>query len=129
MEDLVLQMNEDGSAEFMEDPTEVLAEEYSHTANLAEILDDSILGELSSELGSSFEDDLESRSEWEEALTKGLGLLGINYEDRDEPFVWGQPESHTSNLRVGDPVSSTSIQGNVTSGWSCTDCLHWRRDS
>ena len=63
MEDLVLQMNEDGSAEFMEDPTEVLAEEYSHTANLAEILDDSILGELSSELGSSFEDDLESRSE------------------------------------------------------------------
>ena len=66
IEDLVLRMNEDGSAEFMdEDPTEVLAEEYSHTANLAEILDDSILGELSSELGSSFEDDLESRGGWE----------------------------------------------------------------
>ena len=95
IEDLVLRMNEDGSAEFMdEDPTEVLAEEYSHTANLAEILDDSILGELSSELGSSFEDDLESRAEWEEALTKGLGLLGINYEDRDEPFAGATGVTH-----------------------------------
>ena len=81
-------MNEDGSAEFLEsDPTEVLADEYSHTANLAEILDDSILGSLASDLGASFDDDMESRSEWEEALTKGLGLLGINYEERDEPFA------------------------------------------
>lgn len=95
LEDMVLRMNEDGSAEFLEeDSTEVLAEEYSHTANLAEILDDSVLGELSSELGSSFEDDLESRSEWEEALTKGLGLLGINYEERDEPFAGATGVTH-----------------------------------
>ena len=124
MEDLVLQMNEDGSAEFMEDPTEVLAEEYSHTANLAEILDDSILGELSSELGSSFEDDLESRSEWEEALTKGLGLLGINYEDRDEPFAGAtgvthplisesvtqfQAQAYKEMLPAGGPVRTVCI--------------------
>jgi len=71
LEDMILQMNEDGSADFLDaDPTEVLTEEYSHTANLAEILDDSILGSLSSDLGASFDDDMESRSEWEEALTK-----------------------------------------------------------
>ena len=95
LEDMVLQMNEDGSAEFLEsDPTEVLAEEYSHTANLAEILDDSILGSLASDLGASFDDDMESRSEWEEALTKGLGLLGINYEERDEPFAGATGVTH-----------------------------------
>ena len=95
LEDMVLQMNEDGSAEFLEsDPTEVLTEEYSHTANLAEILDDSILGSLASDLGASFDDDMESRSEWEEALTKGLGLLGINYEERDEPFAGATGVTH-----------------------------------
>lgn len=95
LEDMVLQMNEDGSAEFLEsDPTEVLADEYSHTANLAEILDDSILGSLASDLGASFDDDMESRSEWEEALTKGLGLLGINYEERDEPFAGATGVTH-----------------------------------
>lgn len=95
LEDMVLQMNEDGSAEFLEsNPTEVLTEEYSHTANLAEILDDSILGSLASDLGASFDDDMESRSEWEEALTKGLGLLGINYEERDEPFAGATGVTH-----------------------------------
>ena len=97
LQDLVLQMNEDGSAEFM-DPSEqgqeVLAEEYSHTANLAEILDDSVLGELSSDLLSKCEEDLESRGEWEDALAKGLGLLGINYEERDEPFAGASGVTH-----------------------------------
>lgn len=96
IEDMVLQMNEDGSAEVMEsDGVEVLTdEEYGHTANLAEVLDDSILGSLASELGSSFEDDMESRSDWEEALTKGLGLLGINYEERSEPFAGATGVTH-----------------------------------
>lgn len=95
LEDMILQMNEDGSADFLDaDPTEVLTEEYSHTANLAEILDDSILGSLASDLGASFDDDMESRSEWEEALTKGLGLLGINYEERDEPFAGATGVTH-----------------------------------
>ena len=97
IQDLVLQMNEDGSAEFI-DPSEqgqeVLAEEYSHTANLAEILDDSVLGELSSDLLSKCEEDLESRGEWEDALAKGLGLLGINYEERDEPFAGASGVTH-----------------------------------
>ena len=93
--DMVLTMNEDGSAEFSEaDPTAVLAEEYSHTANLAEILDDSVLGTLSSELVGLVEDDIESRSEWEDALAKGLNLLGISYEERDEPFSGASGVTH-----------------------------------
>ena len=55
-------------------------------ANLAEFLDESVLGELSSELRALYEEDLDSRSEWEEAYVKGLDLLGIKNEERSSPF-------------------------------------------
>ena len=127
LQDLVLQMNEDGSAEFidpLETGQEVLADEYSHTANLAEILDDSVLGEISSDLLSKIEEDIESRSEWEDALAKGLGLLGINYEERDEPFAGAsgvthplisesvtqfQSQAYKEMLPAGGPVRTTVV--------------------
>ncbi len=77
-----------------EEMIEVEAEVYDHNANLAEILDDSILGELSSDLRSKVKDDMESREEWEEAIAKGLGLLGINYEERNEPFLGASGVHH-----------------------------------
>ena len=55
-----------------EEQMEVEVEEYNHNANLAEVLDDSILGTLSSDLMSKVEEDKESREEWEEAIAKGL---------------------------------------------------------
>ena len=73
---------------------EVEAEEYDHTANLAEVLDDDVLGELSSDLRAKFREDVESREDWEEAIAKGLGLLGINYEDRSEPFLGASGVTH-----------------------------------
>ena len=65
-----------------------------HSANLAEFLDDGYLGELSSELRASYEDDLESRSEWEEALTQGLDQLGVKYEERSQPFQGASGVTH-----------------------------------
>ena len=50
----------------------VEAEVYDHNANLAEILDDRTLGELSSDLRGKVKEDMESRDEWEEAIAKGL---------------------------------------------------------
>ena len=73
---------------------EVMVEEYDHQANLAEILDDGTLGELSSELRAQFEDDRDSRSEWEEGYTKGLDLLGIKYEERTQPFQGASGVTH-----------------------------------
>ena len=73
---------------------EVEVEEYDHNANLAEVLDDSILGALSSDLGSSVDEDRGSRDEWEEAIAKGLTLLGINYEERSEPFMGASGVTH-----------------------------------
>ena len=73
---------------------EVEVEEYDHNANLAEVLDDSILGSLSSDLNSKIDDDKSSRDDWEESISKGLTLLGINYEERTEPFAGASGVTH-----------------------------------
>ena len=77
-----------------EETVEVVAEPYNHDANLAEVLDDSVLGALSSELQNKVREDMESRSDWEEAIAKGLNLLGINYEDRSDPFLGASGVTH-----------------------------------
>lgn len=68
--------------------------EIPHDANLAEYLEEEYLGEISSELRSAYEDDLHSRSEWEEAYTKGLDLLGVKYEERTQPFAGASGVTH-----------------------------------
>jgi len=73
---------------------EVEVEEYDHNANLAEVLDDSILGALSSDLGSQVDEDRGSRDEWEEAIANGLTLLGINCEERSQPFMGASGVTH-----------------------------------
>ena len=77
----------------MEEMVEVQAEMYDHNANLAEILDDSVLGTLSSELRDKVDDDKESREDWK-GDCKGLKLLGVNYEERNEPFLGASGVHH-----------------------------------
>ena len=73
---------------------EVMAEPYNHDANLAEVLDESVLSELASDLQGKVREDLDTRQDWEEAISKGLNLLGINYEDRSEPFLGATGVTH-----------------------------------
>jgi len=77
-----------------EEMIEVEAEVYDHNANLAEVLDRSTLGSLSSDLGGLVNEDKEGRSEWEESISKGLTLLGINYDERSEPFMGASGVTH-----------------------------------
>jgi hypothetical protein len=65
-----------------------------HNANLADFLDEGYLGELSNELQGAYEDDLSSRSEWEEGYTKGLDQLGVNYQERTTPFEGASGVTH-----------------------------------
>ena len=74
--------------------TEVVAEAYDHNANLAEMLDDSTLGEISSDLRAQFEADQDSRSEWEDGYIGGLDLLGVRYEERSQPFSGASGVTH-----------------------------------
>lgn len=76
------------------DGIEVETEQYDHMANLAEVIDEGVLGEISSELRGLYEEDLESRSDWEEGYTKGLDLLGIKYTERTQPFEGASGVTH-----------------------------------
>ncbi len=73
---------------------EVMEEQIPHNANLAEYLDDGYLGEISSDLRASYEDDMESRSEWEETYTQGLDQLGVKYDERTQPFQGASGVTH-----------------------------------
>lgn len=54
--------------------------------NLAEHVDPSVLETLSGDLLSDIENDLASRKDWEKAYVEGLKLLGLQYEERTEPW-------------------------------------------
>ena len=69
-------------------------EQIPHNANLADYLDDGYLGEISSDLRASYEDDMESRSEWEETYTQGLDQLGVKYDERTQPFQGASGVTH-----------------------------------
>ena len=101
--------NFEGGAEVMQNPqggaivqaiTQAIAAQQEqepqipHDANLAELIDEGYRGELSTELRGSYEDDLESRSEWEETYTKGLDQLGIKHEERSQPFEGASGVTH-----------------------------------
>jgi len=73
---------------------EVETEVYDHNANLAEVLDDTILGEMSSDLRGLYEEDSDTRAEWEEGYVKGLDLLGVKYEERTQPFAGASGVTH-----------------------------------
>ena len=68
--------------------------EAGFTANLAEMISDTELGRISSELLGEFDANKASRQEWEDAYTDGLELLGFNYEERSQPFRGASGVTH-----------------------------------
>ena len=54
--------------------------------NLAEAMDEGELQKLGSELIELVESDIQSRKDWVEMYVKGLEVLGMNYEERTEPW-------------------------------------------
>lgn len=76
-------------------------------ANLSEYLDDATLGELSNDLRGMYEDDLESRSEWETSYVNGLDLLGVKTEERSTPF---QGASGITHPLVAESVTQFQAQ-------------------
>lgn len=64
--------------------------------NLAEVMDESDLNAIGSDLLRLIKEDDQSREEgWKERLEHGLALLGLTYEDRNEPFKGATGVVHT----------------------------------
>ena len=86
-----IEMTEDGGA--IVNP-EIMPPDTGFDGNLAEFIDENDLQVIASELRQSFEDDKSSRQQWEEAYTKGLDLLGLNYNERSQPFQGASGVTH-----------------------------------
>lgn len=56
------------------------------SANLAEDIDPDTLTQLAGDLVGEFEEDVNSRKDWMETYVDGIELLGLNIEDRTEPW-------------------------------------------
>ena len=56
-------------------------------ANLADFMDDSVLGTLGKELIDNFDKDINDRKDWIRTYVEGLKLLGLKYEERTEPWA------------------------------------------
>ena len=117
-------MEEEIEVEEIEEPTEMTEEEDGSVilnfeemvteelqaepdANLAEIMDERVLMEIASELIGYYEDDKSGRQDWEDAYTEGLELLGIKYENREEPF---RGSSGVTHPRIAEAVTQFQAQ-------------------
>ena len=61
-------------------------EDDTFSDNLADEVSDSALQSMASELCSDIDNDKASRKDWEKAYTEGLKLLGLQMEERTEPW-------------------------------------------
>ena len=127
--DAVTIEEEDGSVTIVLDPE--MQEDIvgpSHDSNLAEFMDDSELEKIASELVDQFHTDRESRKDWARTYVKGLDLLGLKIEDRDQPWpgacgvfhpvlleavIRFQAQAVTEIFPAGGPVR-TQIMGAMT---------------
>ena len=120
---------DDGSVIVGEMEEQIAPIQVPFNANLAEFIDDTELGRISSEMVNEVQEDMNSRKEWEDQYKGGLELLGMNYEDRAEPFEGAsgivhpllaesvtqfQAQAYRELLPAGGPVT-TAIIGQETS--------------
>jgi len=63
-------------------------------SNLSEELDERVLSGLAVDLLADYRKDKESRSDWEQAYTKGLDLLGFKYTEESGPFLGASSVTH-----------------------------------
>ena len=77
---------DDGSIEVTIVPDADVGDIVEFDDNLAEVLDDSVLNELSDTLIGEIDSDVSSRKDWADAFVRGLDVLGFKYEERNEPW-------------------------------------------
>ena len=77
---------DDGSVEITLVPGADMEGEMSFDMNLADVLEESELNELSQEILGLVDADIDSRKDWADTFVKGLDVLGFKYEERTEPW-------------------------------------------
>ena len=85
---------DDGGVTVDFDPQAEAGDEGDFGRNLAEDLDNGELGATASDLMAQYDSAKESRGDWEQEYSKGLELLGFNYQERTQPFKGATGVTH-----------------------------------
>ena len=86
------QLDADGGATINFGPSQPMM--GGHNENLADNMNDGDLEMIARELSDAYDGDKESRSDWSSTYAEGLELLGMQYEDRTNPFPGASGGSH-----------------------------------
>tara|TARA_R100001377_G_scaffold53093_1_gene31183 strand:+ start:3109 stop:5580 length:2472 start_codon:yes stop_codon:yes gene_type:complete len=79
-------ISDDGETIFEFDEDDLDDEDIPHDANLAEFIEENLLGTIANDLVGAFRADKDSRSDWERSYIEGLDLLGLKHEERTTPW-------------------------------------------
>lgn len=128
--DVEIELEPDGEGDILvtigEDIETETPEDFN--ANLAEYMDDTALNTIASDLVAAFDKDVNDRSEWARTYADGMKLLGLQYEEKNEPWpgacgvfhpmlaeavVRFQSEAMTETFPAAGPVK-TQIIGKET---------------
>ena len=86
-EEAVVTFPEEGEEEEQAQPEDFFS-------NIADTVDERALKQLASDLITEYQNDKESRKEWEQTYTSGLDLLGFKYKERQQPFRGASGVTH-----------------------------------
>jgi len=87
--------DEEGGATVNFEPSAVnQAQSNTHFDNLADILPETVLDPVGTQLRQNYTDYKMSRKDWEQSYIKGLDLLGFKYDNRNEPFQGASGATH-----------------------------------
>ena len=124
--DIEVELEEDGGAIIDFDPrtTDLNPDFYD---NLAEDMDDRVLGSVASELMGDFDANKASRQDWEDAYANGLELLGFNYSERAEPFRGASGVTHPLLAEAAVQFQAQAFNELLPAGWTRAYTSCWFR--
>src|SRR5215467_8293734 len=107
--------NSDGSVDvYLEGESAPLSVEETvarapFNTNLADVIPSNVLGQIANDIHYAIEEDRQGRRDWEDALTKGMDLLGIKDELRTTPWPGACGVIHPMLLEAAVRFQSKSI--------------------
>lgn len=105
------------------------AQDIPFDANLAEFVDDSELTRISSDLVNEIEEDMSSRQDWEDTYKRGIELLGMNYEERSQPFEGASGVVHPLLAESVTQFQAQAYREMLPAGGTCSHTGHGCRHS
>ena len=80
-----------------------------HDANLAEHIDDGELSNIGMQILDAYQEDLNSRQDWERAYKDGLDYLGVKVDDRNKPWAGACGIFHNMIMEAAVRFQSNAI--------------------